>query len=111
MKHTMSTSKHLSAEEKAFVVTRLAAFSTPVEVVQHFQERYARPLHRNTVQHYVSRIRERADIEPLGSKARVRPVLYNSWEATGFNVSEAGQKELADKAAKIGVELFVIDDG
>jgi alpha-galactosidase len=41
----------------------------------------------------------------------VRPVLYNSWEATEFNVSEAGQKELADKAAKVGVELFVVDDG
>lgn len=54
---------------------------------------------------------ERADIEPHGAKARVRPVLYNSWEATEFNVSEAGQKALAEKAAKLGVELFVIDDG
>jgi alpha-galactosidase len=54
---------------------------------------------------------ERAEIEPHGLKARVRPVLYNSWEATEFNVSEAGQKELADKAAKVGVELFVVDDG
>ncbi len=54
---------------------------------------------------------ERTDIEPHGLNARVRPVLYNSWEATEFNVSEAGQKELADKAAKIGVELFVVDDG
>ncbi len=44
-------------------------------------------------------------------KGRLRPVLYNSWEATGFNVSEEGQKTLADKAAKLGVELFVIDDG
>ncbi|MBV9767871.1 MAG: alpha-galactosidase [Acidobacteriaceae bacterium] len=54
---------------------------------------------------------ERADIEPHGLQARVRPVLYNSWEATEFNVSEAGQKQLAEKAAKLGVELFVIDDG
>jgi alpha-galactosidase len=38
-------------------------------------------------------------------------VLYNSWEATEFNVSESRQKELADKAGKLGVELFVIDDG
>jgi alpha-galactosidase len=40
-----------------------------------------------------------------------RPVLYNSWEATTFNVNEAGQTQLAEKAAKLGVELFVMDDG
>ncbi len=54
---------------------------------------------------------ERSDIEPHGLNARVRPVLYNSWEATEFNVTEEGQKALAEKAAKLGVELFVIDDG
>jgi alpha-galactosidase len=54
---------------------------------------------------------EREHIAPHGVKSRVRPVLYNSWEATEFNVSESGQKELAEKAAKLGVELFVIDDG
>lgn len=54
---------------------------------------------------------ERQEILPNRPTSRVRPVLYNSWEATLFNVSEAGQKELAEKAAKIGVELFVMDDG
>ncbi|HYW48785.1 MAG TPA: alpha-galactosidase [Bryobacteraceae bacterium] len=54
---------------------------------------------------------EREKILPGGASSRLRPVLYNSWEATTFNVSEAGQKQLADKAAKLGVELFVIDDG
>lgn len=39
------------------------------------------------------------------------PVLYNSWEATEFNVSEKGQLELAKTAAEIGCELFVMDDG
>jgi alpha-galactosidase len=41
----------------------------------------------------------------------VRPVLYNSWEATLFAVDEAGQKALATKAARLGVERFVMDDG
>jgi alpha-galactosidase len=54
---------------------------------------------------------ELTHIQPGGLKARPRPVLYNSWEATEFNVTEAGQEALADKAAKLGVELFVIDDG
>ncbi|MEU2786809.1 alpha-galactosidase, partial [Streptomyces sp. NPDC007110] len=42
---------------------------------------------------------------------RTRKVLYNSWEATGFDVDAAGQLELAKVAADIGAELFVVDDG
>ncbi|HEY3873603.1 MAG TPA: alpha-galactosidase [Actinocrinis sp.] len=40
-----------------------------------------------------------------------RPVLYNSWEATTFDVSLDGQRALADRAASIGAETFVMDDG
>jgi alpha-galactosidase len=54
---------------------------------------------------------ERERILPGGASARLRPVLYNSWEATEFDVNEAGQKALAAKAATLGVELFVMDDG
>ena len=54
---------------------------------------------------------EREQVLPGGAQSRLRPVLYNSWEATTFNVTEAGQKALAEKAAKTGVELFVVDDG
>ncbi len=39
------------------------------------------------------------------------PVLYNSWEATWFNVNSKGQQKLAKMAADIGCELFVMDDG
>ncbi|MFP8903158.1 alpha-galactosidase [Streptomyces atacamensis] len=41
----------------------------------------------------------------------LRPVLYNSWEATSFQVSEENQFALARRAAALGVELFVVDDG
>ncbi|MET8151361.1 alpha-galactosidase [Actinoplanes sp. NPDC049668] len=41
----------------------------------------------------------------------LRPVLYNSWEATTFDVTEQGQLALAELAADLGVELFVVDDG
>jgi alpha-galactosidase len=41
----------------------------------------------------------------------LRPVLYNSWEATSFQVSEAGQARLAGLAARLGIECFVVDDG
>ena len=40
-----------------------------------------------------------------------RKVLYNSWEATLFDVEGSSQKRLAEIAAGIGVELFVLDDG
>jgi alpha-galactosidase len=41
----------------------------------------------------------------------VRPVLYNSWEASYFALSHASQLALARRAAAIGVELFCVDDG
>ena len=40
-----------------------------------------------------------------------RPVIYNSWEATEFRVDEAGQTALAEKAAALGIDRFVMDDG
>jgi alpha-galactosidase len=54
---------------------------------------------------------EQRQILPRGEAAPLRPVLYNSWEATTFNVTEAGQIALAERAARIGVERYVIDDG
>ncbi|MFD8074020.1 alpha-galactosidase [Streptomyces sp. NPDC059718] len=42
---------------------------------------------------------------------RPRKVLYNSWEATGFDVDAGNQLELAKVAAELGAELFVVDDG
>jgi alpha-galactosidase len=54
---------------------------------------------------------ELTKILPQRPNPRPRPVIYNSWEATEFNVSESGQEELAEKAASIGVERFVMDDG
>lgn len=47
----------------------------------------------------------------MAQAAPWRPVLYNSWEATAFDVTEHGQGALAERAAAIGVELFVVDDG
>jgi alpha-galactosidase len=54
---------------------------------------------------------QRDEILPRSTAARPRLVLYNSWEATTFNVNEEGQKQLAEKAAGLGIELFVMDDG
>jgi len=48
---------------------------------------------------------------PQAPMPRVRPVLYNSWEATQFDVTVQGQMRLAELAARAGVERFVVDDG
>lgn len=45
------------------------------------------------------------------SRPARKPVLYNSWEATGFEVGLPEQLELAHIVADLGVELFVVDDG
>ncbi|MFJ6572639.1 alpha-galactosidase [Streptomyces sp. NPDC091292] len=50
-----------------------------------------------------------AHVLPLPDE--VRPVVYNSWEATGWDLTEQGQFGLARAAADLGVELFVMDDG
>lgn len=41
----------------------------------------------------------------------VRKVHLNSWEALGFDQSESRLMALADNAAALGVERFVLDDG
>jgi len=40
-----------------------------------------------------------------------RPVLMNNWEATFFDFNERKLMNLAKEAKKLGVELFVLDDG
>ena len=42
---------------------------------------------------------------------RPRPVLLNSWESAYFDFDENRLLEIAEKAADIGAELFVVDDG
>ncbi|MGV9848412.1 alpha-galactosidase [Streptomyces sp. NPDC003442] len=60
----------------------------------------------------LSRVWHRYERRLTGERLhRPRKVLYNSWEATAFDVDAAGQLELAKAAADIGAELFVVDDG
>ena len=45
------------------------------------------------------------------TKVRPRPLTLNMWEAVYFNHSFDGIKKIVDKAAEIGVERVVLDDG
>ncbi|MBX4260099.1 alpha-galactosidase [Clostridium estertheticum] len=40
-----------------------------------------------------------------------RPILINNWEATYFDFTEESIKNIAREAKKLGIELFVLDDG
>ena len=40
-----------------------------------------------------------------------RPVVLNSWEGAYFNFDEPTLTNMMDEAAKMGVEMFVLDDG
>ncbi len=67
----------------------------------------SRLLHRYEIAHVLPhRIGEGDAAAP-----KPRPVIYNSWEATEFRVSEEGQIAMAERAAALGVDRFVMDDG
>jgi len=67
----------------------------------------SRLLHHYEIAHVLPRrVGDGEDAAP-----KPRPVIYNSWEATEMNVSEEGQIALAEKAAALGVDRFVMDDG
>ena len=79
------------------------SFTTP-EIIFGRSEGFgemSRQLNRYGIEHHLPKYFNNA---PL-------PVLYNSWEATAFDVSTAAQSEIAKKAAEAGCELFVMDDG
>ncbi|MGB6690782.1 MAG: alpha-galactosidase [Terracidiphilus sp.] len=67
----------------------------------------SRLLHRFELEHILPRTAKTAG----QTYPKPRPVIYNSWEATEFSVNEAGQMALAEKAAALGVDRFVMDDG
>jgi alpha-galactosidase len=79
------------------------SYSTP-EVVATYSQNGLTPaslnFHRNV----------RANL-PSQSKSASRKVLLNTWEAVYFDHDEEKLKNLADLAASVGVERFVLDDG
>ncbi|MGB7372636.1 alpha-galactosidase [Pontixanthobacter sp.] len=53
----------------------------------------------------------RQNILPQRAANTPRPVHYNTWEAVYFDHSESRLIDLAEKAAAVGAERFVLDDG
>lgn len=79
-------------------------FETPVFVGGFTEGGYgevSRRLHRYQLDY----------ILPSSTAHTLRPVVYNSWYVTGFDVSEEQQVAAAEKAKDLGVEVFIMDDG
>lgn len=53
----------------------------------------------------------RDEVVTWPDSSRPRPVHYNCWEAVYFDHKLPVMKELADRAAALGAERFVLDDG
>jgi alpha-galactosidase len=60
-------------------------------------------------QHFHRYLRARPEHDRL--RAKPRPVHYNSWEAVYFDQDPAVLIDIATRAAALGVERFVLDDG
>ena len=50
-------------------------------------------------------------IVPPHWRGRARPVVFNHWEGTYFDYDSQTLLTMADAAARLGVETFVVDDG
>lgn len=99
-----STRVHIGLNDWDFVwqLKKGETFTTPPALAGFTQDGFgsaSRKLHDHVRNHLI----------PHGQN--IHPVLYNSWEATAFDFNETSQTKLAEIAAEIGVEMFVVDDG
>ncbi len=80
------------------------SFTTP-EAVLTFSDKGFDGMSQN-MHHFVKN-----HIIPPRWRNAPRPVLVNNWEGTYFNFNEGKLLAMARVAAKLGAELFVLDDG
>ena len=88
---------------------------SPGEITLHNGEHYVTPelvaSWGNGLNEIASRYHARLRAQHPHFTTRPRPVTLNTWEAVYFNHDEHTMMELARRAAQVGVERFVIDDG
>lgn len=53
----------------------------------------------------------RKNLIPISWQQKERPILFNSWEAMYFNFTEKKLMNLVKAGKKLGMEMFVLDDG
>jgi alpha-galactosidase len=98
-------------------VLQLAAAWDPGEVVLAPGKSFATPEALFTIAANRSALAQafhahlRRDVLPARAQCSPRRVHCNSWEALGFGLSEDRLMRLAEDAASLGIERFVLDDG
>ncbi len=94
----------LSEEDFSYPLEEGEAFVSPLAVFTHS------PNGRNGMaKNFHSFVND--SVLPSSHHNLPRPIIYNNWEGTYFNFDEAKLHGLAKKAKKLGIELFVLDDG
>ncbi len=79
-------------------------FTTPEAVISFSKQGYnglAQNMHGFVKNHII----------PGYWQEKPRPIVLNSWEAYHFKFTESSILKLAKEASKLGIELFVLDDG
>ena len=108
------------AQVDAYKVTRVQLginpfhFSWKLAPNQTFQTPEAVMVYTSTGLNQLSQTYHRLYQERLARgywRDRPRPILVNNWEATYFDFTEDKLANLAKQAQKLGIELFVLDDG
>ncbi len=80
------------------------SFETPEAIITYTEQGF-----NQLSQHFHQFVNEH--IIPETFQYQERPVVLNSWEAFYFNFNQKKMLRLANQAKKLGVELFVLDDG
>ena len=94
----------INPEGFSWVLDAGASFDSPEAVLVHSAAGFD-----GLSQAYHSLFRERMSRGVWRDKPR--PIVLNNWEATYFDFDESRLVEIATEAQKLGVELFVLDDG
>lgn len=93
----------LNDEDFCFVLGKNEVFQTPQAVISYSHEgidRMSRTFH--------SLIKENIQTD---KREAPRPLIFNSWEGTFFNFDTDSLIAYSNEAKKVGVNLFVLDDG
>ena len=94
----------LNPFEFEYTLEKDGVFSTPTAVLSLSIDGLAKLSHH--FHHYVNH----HIVSPYWAN-KTRPIAINNWEATYFDFTEERLLKLARKAKKLGIELFVLDDG
>lgn len=94
----------ISPENFTWKLERGESFTTP-EVVMVYSDDGIGGMSRTYHRLYRSRLARGR------WRDRPRPILLNNWEGTYFDFNEEIILKMAQEAANVGVELFVLDDG